>query len=85
MIYIIINCNPILLIKSNSLHKDIIIQNSTAQTPKPNVYRIWLKKHLMIAASAGEYHDMQALIVFFDKDGVSRDAINSVLTAYNNS
>jgi hypothetical protein len=28
---------------------------------------------------------MQALIVFFDKGGVSRDAINSVLTAYNNS
>ena len=42
-------------------------------------------KHLTIAASAGEYHAMQALIVFFDKGGVSRDAINSVLTAYNNS
>jgi len=42
-------------------------------------------KHLTIAASAGEYHAMQALIVFFDKDGLSRDAINSVLTAYNNS
>jgi TPR repeat protein len=42
-------------------------------------------KHLMIAASAGEYHAMQALILFFDKGVVSRDAINSVLTAYNNS
>jgi hypothetical protein len=42
-------------------------------------------KHLTIAASAGEYHAMQSLIVFFDKGCVSRDAINSVLTAYNNS
>jgi hypothetical protein len=42
-------------------------------------------KHLTIAASAGEYHAMQALIVFFDKGVVSRDAINSALTAYNNS
>jgi hypothetical protein len=42
-------------------------------------------KHFTIAASAGHYDAMQALIVFFDKGGVSRDAINSVLTAYNNS
>jgi TPR repeat protein len=42
-------------------------------------------KHLTIATSAGEYHAMQALIVFFDKGGVSEDAINSILTAYNNS
>jgi hypothetical protein len=42
-------------------------------------------KHWTIAASAGEYHAMRELIVFFDKGLVSRESIDSTLEAYNNS
>ena len=42
-------------------------------------------KHLTIAASAGECHSMNILQIEFEKGHVSRDAINSIMTAYNNS
>jgi TPR repeat protein len=42
-------------------------------------------KHWIIAASAGYYHAMQSLRESFKRGHISRDAINSILTAYNNS
>ena len=42
-------------------------------------------KHWTIAASAGEYLSMHALITFFEEGVVSRESINSTLAAYNNS
>jgi hypothetical protein len=43
-------------------------------------------KHWIIAASAGSYHAMYHLITTFFKSGfVSRESIDSTLTAYNNS
>jgi TPR repeat protein len=42
-------------------------------------------KHKTIAASAGEYLSMHALITFFEEGVVSRESINSTLAAYNNS
>ena len=42
-------------------------------------------KHWGIAASAGDYGAMNTLIKFFEKGHVSRESINSTLTAYNNS
>ena len=42
-------------------------------------------KHWTIAASAGFYIAMHALITGFEKGVVSRESINSTLAAYNNS
>jgi TPR repeat protein len=42
-------------------------------------------KHWAIAASAGEYQSIHILRAEFEKDRVSRDQIDSCLTAYNNS
>jgi hypothetical protein len=42
-------------------------------------------KHWMIAASAGDYGAMHNLLIAFKFGFVSRDTINSTLTAYNNS
>jgi TPR repeat protein len=42
-------------------------------------------KHLRIAASAGHYHAMRALLVAFRRGHISRETIDSTLTAYNNS
>jgi TPR repeat protein len=42
-------------------------------------------KHWMIAASAGHWHAMNSLQIEFKQGLVSRDAIDSTLTAYNNS
>ena len=42
-------------------------------------------KHWTIAASAGEYMSMQNLLGQFKQGFVSRDTIDSILTAYNNS
>jgi len=42
-------------------------------------------KHYTIAASAGDYTAMQTLRTFFDQGAVSRESIDSTLTAYNNS
>jgi hypothetical protein len=42
-------------------------------------------KHLTIAASAGEYNVMHELRKRFEKGLVSRESIDSTLTAYNNS
>jgi len=42
-------------------------------------------KHFMIAASAGCYRAMHQLTVFYEKGYVSRESIDSSLTAYNNS
>jgi tetratricopeptide (TPR) repeat protein len=42
-------------------------------------------KHSMIAASAGDYNAMNNLLVDFEEGLVSRDVIDSTLTAYNNS
>jgi TPR repeat protein len=42
-------------------------------------------KHWTIAASAGEYQAMYNLIIAFNKGLVSRNAMDSTLTAYNNS
>ena len=42
-------------------------------------------KHWMISASAGDYDAMQCLLIAFNKGLVSRDAIDSTLTAYNNA
>jgi TPR repeat protein len=42
-------------------------------------------KHWMIAASAGDYTAMNSLQIEFKQGLVSRDAIDSTLTAYNNS
>jgi TPR repeat protein len=42
-------------------------------------------KHWMIAASAGNYTAMHNLLVDFEQGLISRDAIDSALTAYNNS
>ena len=42
-------------------------------------------KHWTIGASAGSYNAMHSLQMEFKKGNVSRDAINSTLTAYNNS
>jgi TPR repeat protein len=42
-------------------------------------------KHWTIAASAGHYFAMHDLITFFKQGLVSRDTIDSILTAYNNS
>jgi hypothetical protein len=39
----------------------------------------------MIAASAGEYDDMHVLRKRFEKGLVSRESIDSTLSAYNNS
>ena len=42
-------------------------------------------KHFMIAASAGDYHAMFALLISLKKRGVSRESIDSTLAAYNSS
>ena len=42
-------------------------------------------KHWMIAASVGEYCAMQCLIIAFNQGLVSRDTMDSTLTAYNNA
>ena len=42
-------------------------------------------KHWMIAASSGEYRAMNSLIIAFKRGYICRDAIETVLTAYNNS
>jgi hypothetical protein len=42
-------------------------------------------KHCIIAASAGDFAAMGAMRTAFDKGMVSRDAIDSALTLYNNS
>jgi TPR repeat protein len=42
-------------------------------------------KHFMIAASAGNHYAMQNLLLVIEQGLVSRDAINSALTAYNNT
>ena len=42
-------------------------------------------KHCTIAASAGCYISMHHLIASFKSGHISRDAMNSILTAYNNS
>ena len=42
-------------------------------------------KHWTIAASAGHYEAMNTLIKFFEIGDVSRDVIDSTLTAYNSS
>jgi TPR repeat protein len=42
-------------------------------------------KHLRIAASAGNYAAMNFIRKFFEKGVVSRESIDSTLTAYNNS
>jgi TPR repeat protein len=42
-------------------------------------------KHWTIAASAGHYIAMHNMLVAFNKDSVSRDEIDPILTAYNNS
>jgi len=42
-------------------------------------------KHWLIGASAGYYKAMLNLQIEFEEGNVIRDAINSTLTAYNNS
>jgi len=42
-------------------------------------------KHWMIAASAGHHYAMDTMRDVFEKGLVNRDAIDSILTAYNNS
>ena len=42
-------------------------------------------KHWRIAASAGCCISMHNLLLSFEDSHISRDAINSILTAYNNS
>ena len=42
-------------------------------------------KHWTIAASAGQYDAMHHLRIWFGKGFVSRESIDSTLTAYNNS
>jgi TPR repeat protein len=42
-------------------------------------------KHLRIAASAGCYQSMKNFMACFEKGYISRDEIDSILTAYNNS
>jgi len=42
-------------------------------------------KHWTIAASAGSYNAMDNLIALFEDNVVSRESINTTLTAYNNS
>ena len=42
-------------------------------------------KHWTIAASAGEYTAMHTMRKFFEKGAVSRESIDSTLTAYNHS
>ena len=42
-------------------------------------------KHWTIAASAGDYYAMHSLIKVIEVGRVSRDEINSTLTAYNTS
>ena len=42
-------------------------------------------KHWKIAASAGHFHSMDPLRTGFEQGVISRDAIDSTLTAYNSS
>ena len=42
-------------------------------------------KHWIIAASAGDYCAINSLQIEFEKGRVSRELINSTLTAYNTS
>jgi TPR repeat protein len=42
-------------------------------------------KHWMIAASAGDYSAMRNILVAFNHGSISRNAIDSTLTAYNTS
>ena len=42
-------------------------------------------KHWMIAASAGDYKAMKNLLIAFNQGLTSRNAIDSMLTVYNNS
>jgi TPR repeat protein len=42
-------------------------------------------KHWKVAASAGHYNAMVNLLSAFKEGNVSRDTIDSILTAYNNS
>ena len=42
-------------------------------------------KHWMIAASAGDYQAMNNCLIAFKQGLVSRNAMDSTLTAYNNS
>jgi hypothetical protein len=40
---------------------------------------------LLIAASAGHYHAMNNMLVAFNQGFVSRETIDTILAAYNNS
>ena len=42
-------------------------------------------KHWTIAASAGDCYAMHNLLIAFKRGHVSRDAIDAILAAYNNS
>jgi hypothetical protein len=42
-------------------------------------------KHWTIAASAGNYNSMNSLTKIFEIGAVSRESIDSTLTAYNNA
>jgi TPR repeat protein len=42
-------------------------------------------QHFTIAASAGHFTSMHLLVLFFQQDCISRESIDSTLTAYNNS
>ena len=42
-------------------------------------------KHFTIAASFGHYHSMHQLTILFQHGAVSRESIDSTLTAYNNT
>ena len=55
----------------------------SVEAQKANSERVF--KHLRIAASAGDYAAMHHLRTIFEKGFVSRESIDSTLTAYNNS
>jgi TPR repeat protein len=55
----------------------------TMEAESGNVERAM--KHWTIAASAGSYNAMQNLLIALRKGYVSRESIDSTLTAYNNS
>lgn len=46
--------------------------------------QLYIWKYSMIVASAGSHYAMHKLILEFKRDYVSRESIDSVLTAYNN-
>jgi hypothetical protein len=60
-------------------------EESLAEGKSGFVGRLRAMQHLRIGASAGDYLAMHCMQKAFERGLISRDEIDSILTAYNNS